>query len=136
MAVAREAREELLMNNAGFTGIRMAGAALLVLLGTAGTHAQDPAVVNAKTIHVKLENDRVRILEATLKPGDKEQMHSHPAYVIHVVSGGKIRNHAADGTTSETTFVTGDTVYREPLTHWAENVGTTTIRFVLVELKK
>lgn len=35
--------------------------------------AQDPAVVNAKTIHVTFENDRVRVLEATLPPGVKEQ---------------------------------------------------------------
>ena len=124
------------MKNVRLAVARLAGATLLVLLASTSTRAQDPAVVNAKTIHVKLENDRVRILEATLKPGDKEQMHSHPAYVIHVVSGGKVRNHAVDGTTSETTFVTGDTIYREPLTHWAENIGTTTIRFVLVELKK
>jgi hypothetical protein len=26
-------------------------------------------------------------------------------------------------------------IYREPVTHWAENIGTTTIRLVLVELK-
>jgi hypothetical protein len=29
----------------------------------------------------------------------------------------------------------GDTVYREPLTHWAENIGTTTLRLIVVELK-
>jgi hypothetical protein len=37
--------------------------------------AQDPAVVNAKTIKVRFENDRVRVLEATLPPGVKEQVH-------------------------------------------------------------
>jgi len=95
----------------------------------------DPAVVNAKTIQVKLENDRVRVLEAVLPPGAKEQLHAHPAYVIYVLAGGKSRNHAADGTTTETEFTAGQTIYREPLTHWAENIGTTTIRLVLVELK-
>ena len=97
--------------------------------------AQDPAAVNAKTIQVKLDNDRVRVLEATLKPGDKEQMHSHPAYVVYVVAGGKVRNHLPDGKTNETEFKTGDVVYRDPLTHWAENIGTTTLKFILVELK-
>src|SRR5205807_5211460 len=62
------------------------------------TRAQDPLVVNSKTIVLKLENSRVRVLEATLKPGDQEQTHSHPAYVIYVIAGGKVRNHAADGT--------------------------------------
>src|SRR4051812_21463165 len=96
---------------------------------------QDPAIVNATTIHVKLDNARVRVMEARLKPGDKEQMHSHPPYVIYVIAGGKVRNHAADGTTSETVFNTGDTIYREPITHWAENIGTTELHLILVEVK-
>ena len=96
---------------------------------------QDAAKVNADTITLKLENSRIRVLEATLKPGDKEKTHSHPAYVVYVIEGGKVRNHAADGTVSEAEFKAGDVVYREPLTHWAENIGTTTLRLVLVELK-
>jgi quercetin dioxygenase-like cupin family protein len=76
------------------------------------------------------------VLEATLPPGAKEARHAHPAYVIYVLAGGKTRNHAADGTTTEAEFRTGQTIYREPLTHWAENIGATTIRLVLVELKK
>jgi len=104
--------------------------------GDAGvTGAQDPLVVNSKSITLKLENSRVRVLEATLAPGVKEKMHSHPAYVIYVIAGGKVRNHAADGTVTEANFKTGDVVYREPLTHWAENIGQTTIRLELVELK-
>ena len=100
------------------------------------TRVQDPLIVNAKTIALKLENARVRVLEATLKPGDKEQTHSHPAYVIYVIAGGKFRNHAQDGTVTDGEFKTGDVIYREPVTHWAENTGDTTIRLELVELKK
>ena len=37
------------------------------------TREQDPLTVNSKTIALKLENTRVRVLEATLKPGDKEK---------------------------------------------------------------
>ena len=99
------------------------------------TRVQDPLIVNAKTIALKLENKRVRVLEATLKPGDKEQTHSHPAYVIYVIAGGKFRNHAQDGTVTDGEFKTGDVIYREPMTHWAENTGDTTIRLELVELK-
>ena len=99
------------------------------------TRAQDPLVVNSKSIVLKLENSRVRVLEATLKPGDQEKTHSHPAYVIYVIAGGKVRNHAADGTVREAEFRAGDVIYRDPWTHWAENIGTTTIRLELVELK-
>ena len=99
------------------------------------TREQDPLVVNASTIALKLENSRVRVLEATIKPGDKEKTHSHPAYVIYVIAGGKFRNHAQDGTVTDGEFKTGDVIYREPVTHWAENIGDTTIRLELVELK-
>jgi quercetin dioxygenase-like cupin family protein len=97
--------------------------------------AQDPAAVNSKTIKVKLENDRVRVLEAELPPGVKEQVHSHPAYVIYVLAGGKYRNYAADGKTTEGELKTGEVVYRDPLTHAAENIGNTTLHLILVELK-
>jgi quercetin dioxygenase-like cupin family protein len=96
---------------------------------------QDPLKVNSNTIALKLENQRVRVLEATIKPGEKENTHLHPAYVIYVIAGGKFRNHAADGTVSDGEFKTGDVIYRDPMTHWAENIGDTTIRLVLVELK-
>lgn len=99
------------------------------------TRVQDPLTVNSKTIALKLQNSRVRVLEATLKPGDQEKTHSHPAYVIYVIAGGKFRNHAQDGTVTDGEFKTGDVIYRDPVTHWAENIGETTIHLILVELK-
>jgi quercetin dioxygenase-like cupin family protein len=110
--------------------------ALLVLVVSAAAAAQDAAAVNPKTIKVKVDNDRVRVFEATLAPGDKEQMHSHPASIVYVIAGGTVRSHAPDGKTNDHTYATGESVYREPLTHWAENVGKTTVRLVVVELKK
>lgn len=47
----------------------------------------------------------------------------------------KVRAHNADGKFTETAFRTGDVIYRDPVTHWAENIGKTTIRLELVELK-
>ena len=114
----------------------LAGVATSALLLVAGTAvAQDPAVVNSKFVHVKLDNAHVRVLDSVLQPGDKEQPHSHPAYVTYVISGGKLRNHLADGKTTEAEIKTGDVVYRDAITHWSENIGTTTIEVLLVELK-
>jgi quercetin dioxygenase-like cupin family protein len=98
--------------------------------------AQDAVKVNPKTIKLKLDNDRVRVFEGTLHPGDKENMHSHPASIVYVIAGGKVRSHTPDGKVTEKEYKAGDTVYREPLTHWAENIGTTTIRLLVVELKR
>jgi beta-alanine degradation protein BauB len=110
-------------------------ASIAFIGGASSVPAQDPAAVNAKTIKVKFENERVRVLEAELPPGVKEQVHSHPAYVIYVLAGGKYRNYGADGKTTEGELKTGEVLYREPLTHAAENIGDTTMHMILVELK-
>ena len=109
--------------------------AFILVNGATATNAQDPAIVNAKNLKVTLDNPHVRVMEATLNPGDKEQMHSHPSYVVYVIAGGRVRNHGADGTTSESTFTPGQTIYRDPVTHWSENIGTTTIKTLVIELK-
>jgi quercetin dioxygenase-like cupin family protein len=98
--------------------------------------AQDALAVNPSTIRLKLENEKVRVLEATLPPGHKETMHSHPANVIYVIRGGKIRSHSADGKMTVAELKTGEVIYRDPLTHWAENIGKAPIHLILVELKK
>ena len=109
--------------------------ALSIRIWETAVYAQDPAVVNSNTIRVRFENDRVRVLEAILPPGAKEQVHSHPAYVIYVLAGGRYRNYAADGKITEGTFQTGDVIYRDPLTHAAENIGDKPMHLILVELK-
>jgi quercetin dioxygenase-like cupin family protein len=108
----------------------------VAFIAAGSAYAQDPAVVNSKTIRVEFENDRVRVLEATLPPGVKEQVHSHPAYVIYVLEGGRYRNYASDGKVTEGELKTGDVLYREPLTHAAENIGDKPLHMILVELKK
>lgn len=107
-----------------------------LLMAGAEAPSLDPAVVNARMEHVKLENGHVRVIEGILQPGDKEQMHSHPtAFVTYVIAGGRIRNHFADGKVAEAELKTGDVLYREPQTHWVENIGTTALHFLVVELK-
>lgn len=109
--------------------------AATVLGLSVATFAQDALVVNAKTTRLRLENAHVRVFEATLRPGDQEKPHSHPASIVYILSGGKIRNHAADGKITESEVKAGDVVYRDPLTHWAENIGTTPVHLIVVELK-
>jgi quercetin dioxygenase-like cupin family protein len=119
------------MNKFGSVLFAATGIALIV----APAFAQDVLVVNARTVKLRLDKPDVRVLEASLEPGAKEKMHSHPAYIIYVIAGGKSRNHSADGKVTESVFKAGDVIYRDSLTHWAENIGDTTIHLILVELK-
>ena len=110
-------------------------AAFTLIIPASSVWAQDPAVVQSSTVKLKFENEKVRVLEAELPPGVKEKVHSHPAYVIYVLAGGKVRNYASDGKITEAELKTGDVLYREPLTHAAENIGDTTLHMILVEMK-
>ncbi len=100
------------------------------------SHDEDPAVVNPTSITVKLENDSVRVMEAVLPPGFKEKLHKHPAYVMYILDGGSVRLHMADGRTRDSEFKAGNVFFSEPITHWAENTGTSTIRVLIVELRR
>src|SRR3954465_13587040 len=109
-------------------------AAACYLCATPATaRGQDPLVVNSSTIKLKFENERVRVMEATLPPGAKEQMHSHPAYIIYVLEGGRSRKHAAHEKRSEGELNMCDVIYRDPLTHFAENIGDKPMHLLLVE---
>jgi quercetin dioxygenase-like cupin family protein len=115
--------------------LHVAIAAAVVCAFQSTVHGQDPAKVNSSTVRVKFENERVRVLEANLPAGKKEEMHSHPACIIYAVEGGRFRNYTPDGKTSEAELKTGEVIYREPLTHAAENIGAQAAHLILVELK-
>ena len=100
------------------------------------TREMDPAAVNPASIAVKLENESVRVMEATLPPGFKETVHTHPGYVMYILDGGSVRLHMSDGRTRDSQFKSGAVFYSDPLTHWAENTGATTIRVMIVELRR
>jgi quercetin dioxygenase-like cupin family protein len=96
---------------------------------------QDAATVTPRVVKVKLENDRVRVLEFISDPGDKEGWHSHPAFVVYVVTGGTLRINTPDGKSNDVEFKPGDIRYREPVTHTTENIGKTQLHAIIVELE-
>src|SRR5882724_6834287 len=107
---------------------------LLAILCTT-TYAQDPVKTSPQYYKVLLENDQVRVLEYHLKPGEKELMHSHPTGVVYVLSGGKLKFSFPDGKTEERTAATGETFFREPVTHAVENIGDTEAHAIAIDLK-
>jgi len=98
--------------------------------------AQDPVKVAPHAFTEKINNDHVRVLEYRTKPGAKEAMHSHAAAVIYIIRGGKFKSTTPDGKSQEVEYKTGDVVWRETLTHSGENIGTTELHAILVEMKE
>jgi hypothetical protein len=98
--------------------------------------AQDPVKQSPQFYTVRLENDRVRVLEYRLKPGEKEPMHSHPAGVVFYLSDAKFRTVYPDGRSSESSVTNGQVTWRDFTIHTAENVGGTEAHAYAVELKQ
>ena len=116
--------------------LAVAACALVATTLSRALLAQDALSVGDENMRLRFENDRVRVLERTLRPGEREKEHSHPSYLIIVAKGGRVRDHGADGKVAEVEIKTGDVLYREPKTHWSENVGETDIDVIVVELKE
>ncbi|AIF49160.1 hypothetical protein HY57_18870 [Dyella japonica A8] len=84
---------------------------------------------------VLLENDQVRVIEVTVKPGETIPMHSHPANVVYFVTGGKTKTTTADGKVTDTDHKAGEALWSEPITHSNKNMGTLTTKALVIELK-
>ena len=103
--------------------------------GSGSTTVQDPVELSPQYYTVRFENDRVRVLEYRLKPGEKEVMHSHLANVVYVLNDATFRTTLPDGTTSEGSFTQGQVFWNESVSHTVENSGRTEAQSLLVELK-
>ena len=89
---------------------------------------------------VWFENDRIRVWEITLAPGERGPFHSHITnYFWTVVEPGRGLQRFSDGTFAVRDYVEGETKFLEhtpetALIHDLENIGDTVLRFVTVEL--
>jgi hypothetical protein len=88
---------------------------------------------------VLLENDRVRIWDLDLQPGDRVPFHCHATpYFFVCVDGGRGISRFPDGTSFTMDYAVGDTWFDEvaagPEIHDLENTGATRLRFTTVEL--
>ena len=83
-----------------------------------------------------LENPHVRVVEYVLQPGERDQWHTHPPKVSYVVAGGTLRITTEDGQAFLTDEKTGSATWMDTLgRHYAQNVGQTAVRIVLIEIK-
>ncbi len=120
------------MNKPSFTvvlGIAFAACA-------AAASAQDVVQVSPATNKVLVDNASVRVVQATFKPGAKEGVHTHPAGWYYVTKGGTLKVSYADGKVEMWKAKTGEQAWMDgEAPHSAENVGKTTLQYILVEVK-
>ena len=91
----------------------------------------------ANAYKLLLENERVRVMEVVLKPGEKAPMHNHPNdHVVYVVNDAKFRLDFPDGKSAEFDLKAGQAVMMDSGPHETTNVGPTVGRNLVVEVKK
>ena len=94
--------------------------------------------IKSSTANFKLllENEYVRVLEYSLKPGQKDKPHTHPAKSSYVVSGGKLKVYLENGETIIADEETGTASWGDYAgKHYVENIGNTTVTIILTEIK-
>jgi hypothetical protein len=89
---------------------------------------------------VWFENDRIRVWEIRLAPGERAPFHHHTRrYFWTAVEDSVGKQRTPDGTYRVREYRVGDTMYLEQspdeqMIHDLENIGDTEMRFVTVEL--
>lgn len=95
----------------------------------------DPAITNPEHYTVVFENDRIRVLEYSDRPGDRTTPHRHPDSVMYALSSFRRRLVMGD-LQREVEIEAGTVVWVGAQEHYGENIGETESRSVFVELKE
>ena len=65
-----------------------------------------------------MENEKVRVMEMKLKPGEKSQMHNHPNdHVVYVFNNAKFKLSFPDGNSNEFELKAGQALWIEAGPH-------------------
>jgi len=108
---------------------------VIILVFAARAIAQDAVDVAPEQFKVVLDNEQVRVLEFKMKPGDKQEMHTHPATVHIELTPTKVKITNPDGKAVEVEGKEGEVIWVGPVKHTVENVGDNEIHGYIVELK-
>ena len=96
----------------------------------------DALKASPENFKLLLENDQVRVLEYTLKPGTKDLTHTHPPKSSYIVNGGQLKVHYENGDSLIFDDKAGTASWMDHVgKHWVENIGTTEIKIILTEVK-
>lgn len=88
-----------------------------------------------RTCEKMFENDTNRILRCTFPPGVGHERHFHLPHFGYALSGGKMRMTDATGS-RDLDLVAGTSYFNEGVVwHEGLNIGTTTVQYLIVELK-
>ena len=101
------------------------------------THVNiDALTASPNNFKLLLYNENVRVLEYSLKAGEKDKWHTHPAKSSYVVSGGKLKVYLDNGEIIMADEIAGTASWMNSVgKHYVENVGNSEVKMILTEVK-
>ena len=96
----------------------------------------DPTLTNPEHYTVVFENDRVRVLEYTDRPGDKTTPHEHPDSVLIALTTFQRRMYSMADEPHDMQLTAGKVGWLPAQRHSGHNIGETDSRALFVELKE
>jgi quercetin dioxygenase-like cupin family protein len=101
------------------------------------TNIPDVLEVTDSKYNLLMENEKVRVMEMRLKPGQKSPMHYHPNdHVVYVFKDAKFKLSFPNGKSTEFELKEGKVLWIEAGPHETENVGSTEGHNLVIETKK
>ena len=98
--------------------------------------AADPPTTAPNNYKTVFENERVRVFDVTIKPGDKIPFHSHPDHLAYPLNSCSITFTLEGGKTQAAEAKPGQVIWSNAITHSVENTGKTECKLIMVELKE
>ncbi len=95
----------------------------------------DPTISNPEHYKVIFDNDRVRVLEYTDRPGDRTTPHRHPDSVMYTLSSFR-RRLVSGESRREVKMEAGAVGWLPAQEHHGENIGDSPTHVMFVELKE
>lgn len=118
---------------AGCAAAMLASAALPAAAQTAPvSHVASPGIYK-----VLQENNELRVVLATWKPGQRDEMHSHPVNATYALTACQVRLYGPDGKVlGESKRPQGSALIQSTIAaHSLENIGTSDCQILIVERK-
>jgi len=106
-------------------------------MGTVSADAAMDATKVAAGLYTKLADTLgIRVVQINYKPGQASAMHSHPDVALYVTDAGKAEFTGKNGKKMVTDMKPGMAMIGPAETHSVKNVGTTTMKAILVEVSR
>lgn len=115
--------------------LKFAVAAGLLMAAAFASTVQDPLAVGTGIYKKLAENAKCRVFQVTFKPGQRIGVHQHPMHAVYVVTGGKLEITVVGQKPQVMDLTAGQCVILDAQKHSARNLGKTTIKLSVTEIK-